>query len=380
VQITSLFMGTKGTRCRGFSSEPLTSAALASALGSRYLAIGYDQYVTKTNSLLFWKILSQNLYQTSIFSSGSLKWGNMYDLISADRVNYILSYNTTSKDEKHIYSLPDRIDYHLNDWIILKHYEKICRKVTSNKQRSISLFYTVNTHFPYYSIKEDRKFYPNLQGECPSSSTCSASHSFSICLKEQERCVNSYDNGIITFDRFLNKLLIILKEHKMLHRSMLIVTADHGECFGEHETFFHGSNLFNETVHIPLLIRVGRDLPEIRTRLKHNREEVYSTVDFAPTILESVGIKQPETFEGTSMLSLTPKPYDILAVTTLGKKVTIVTKERKHIYDTETRKALTFDLISDHEELNNLWSHNEINLSYFLKTLEKQQIIDRTIQ
>jgi arylsulfatase A-like enzyme len=140
---------------------------------------------------------------------------------------------------------------------------------------------------------------------------------------------------------------MMLKEHNMLQRSMLIVTADHGECFGEHDTFFHGSNLFNETVHIPLLIRVGRGLPEIRTRLDQNREEVYSTVDFAPTILESVGIKQPETFKGISMFSLMPKPYDILTITTLGKKVAVISKKRKHIYDIETREALTFDLLTD---------------------------------
>ncbi len=363
-----------------YSSEPLTSAALASALGSRYLAISYDQYATKTNSLLFWKLLSQNLYQTSIFSSGSLKWGNMFELISADRVNYILSYNTASEEEKHLFSLPDRIDYHLNDWVILKHYENICRKVTSNRKRTISVFYTVNTHFPYYSIQEDRKFYPTLQEENHSSNTCSAPHSFSRCIEARERCINTYDNSIVTFDRFLNELLMMLKEHNMLERSLLIVTADHGECFGEHDNFFHGSNLFNETVHIPLLIRVGRGLPEIRTRLEHNREEVYSTVDFAPTILESVGIEQPDTFKGTSMLSLTPKPYDILVITTLGKKVAVISKKRKYIYDTETKEALTFDLLADPKEVKNLWINNASNLSSFLKTLEMRQIISRSTQ
>ena len=363
-----------------YTSEPLTSAALASAIGSRYLAISNDQHQVRTNSLIFWEHLSKKSYRPSIFSSGRLKWGNMYVLIGADQIEDVFSYDRASKNEKHTFELPDRIDYHLNDWIVLKHYRNFIKSITVNKRRSISLFYLVNTHFPYFSFKEDRKFYPSLNRMSASASSSSNIRSFSNCLIEQQKCINSYDNSILSFDRFLEELLVMLSKFNILQSSLIIVTSDHGECFGEHHTFFHGSTLYNEITHIPLLIRVGRNLPELKARLSANRNNVYSMVDIAPTLLESAGIRQPDTFHGTSMLSTYPKPYEILVVTTLGKKVAIVTTTHKYIYDLETRKAFDFNMISDHQELNNLWVHNESNLTSFLKTLETRQIISRTAQ
>jgi arylsulfatase A-like enzyme len=74
-----------------------------------------------------------------------------------------------------------------------------------------------------------------------------------------------------------------------------VVTADHGEAFGEHATVRHGFNLYDEEIRVPLILHVPgtspRTLPQPR-----------SAIDLAPTIAELLGQKPSERWRGVSLL------------------------------------------------------------------------------
>ncbi|MGC1434470.1 MAG: sulfatase-like hydrolase/transferase [Terriglobales bacterium] len=108
-----------------------------------------------------------------------------------------------------------------------------------------------------------------------------------------------YDGEIAYVDSAVGKLLTTLRSRGLYDQSLIVVVADHGEAFGEHGEWSHGLFLYDETIHVPLLIKLpsagsGRRLIESRVGL----------VDIAPTLLQEVGIAAPSAMQGQSLLEL----------------------------------------------------------------------------
>jgi choline-sulfatase len=74
-----------------------------------------------------------------------------------------------------------------------------------------------------------------------------------------------------------------------------VVMADHGEAFGEHKIFFHGQDLFDEQLRVPLIIAVPGQAPRVI-------EDDVALVDVAPTLLDLVGAPVPAAMRGRSLV------------------------------------------------------------------------------
>src|SRR5262249_44967549 len=111
--------------------------------------------------------------------------------------------------------------------------------------------------------------------------------------------VGRYDGDILFVDTVFGKLLARLRELDLLERTVMIVTADHGEEFYDHQNWGHGHSVYNELLHVPLLVRYPRLLP----RAAHVDAPVMS-VDVMPTILDLTGTAIPPTLAGRSLLKL----------------------------------------------------------------------------
>ena len=72
---------------------------------------------------------------------------------------------------------------------------------------------------------------------------------------------------------------------KLPDDALIVVASDHGEAFGEHDTFLHGHNLFDETVHVPLIVRWPGGAHAGSTV-----DQNVGLAQIAPTILEQVGL------------------------------------------------------------------------------------------
>jgi len=75
---------------------------------------------------------------------------------------------------------------------------------------------------------------------------------------------NSYDAAIAYLDDQLNRLLEALQARGVLDNTVVIVTSDHGEQFGEHGLFLHGNSLYQPLLHVPLVIRYPPSVPQGR--------------------------------------------------------------------------------------------------------------------
>lgn len=67
--------------------------------------------------------------------------------------------------------------------------------------------------------------------------------------------VDLYDESILQLDHALGELFAELKDRGLLERTIIIVTSDHGESWGEHGMIYHGHSLYWEQTHVPLLVR-----------------------------------------------------------------------------------------------------------------------------
>jgi arylsulfatase A-like enzyme/Flp pilus assembly protein TadD len=106
-----------------------------------------------------------------------------------------------------------------------------------------------------------------------------------------------YDGEIAYTDAALGKLFAYLRSHALFETSTIAVMADHGEALGQHGEEAHGIFLYDETVHVPLLIK----LPEGRFAGRRISSRV-RLVDVAPTILEAAAIPIPDEMQGESLL------------------------------------------------------------------------------
>jgi len=110
-----------------------------------------------------------------------------------------------------------------------------------------------------------------------------------------------YDGEIAYVDASVGKLLSALRAQNLYDGALIAVMADHGESLGAHGENTHGVFLYDETIHVPLLLK----LPANRNSGKQVEARA-SLVDVAPTILQSVGITVPAEMQGTSLLTMIP--------------------------------------------------------------------------
>ena len=99
--------------------------------------------------------------------------------------------------------------------------------------------------------------------------------------------MEKYDYEIAFCDRWLGKLLDAVEEAGLADNTAIVVMADHGEAWGEHKLYFHGQDLFDEQLRVPLIIVV----PGTERRRVIDDRSRWSTS--APTLLDLVGAPDP---------------------------------------------------------------------------------------
>lgn len=112
-----------------------------------------------------------------------------------------------------------------------------------------------------------------------------------------EERVDLYDAEIWEADRQLGRLLNALRKRKLWDDTIVIVSGDHGEEFGEHGQRFHGSNLYEPQVRTALILRVPGVAAQRVTAAA-------SLTDLSPTLLNLLGLRAA--FTQTHSRNLTP--------------------------------------------------------------------------
>lgn len=109
-----------------------------------------------------------------------------------------------------------------------------------------------------------------------------------------------YDAEIRFADHNVGRILNTLKENSIYEDSLVIVTADHGEEFGEHGLYREHWSTYDGTQRVPLIVKPPQNIEhESRTENK-----LVTNVDLPPTIADCAGFQIPSSWQGRSLRPL----------------------------------------------------------------------------
>ena len=119
-----------------------------------------------------------------------------------------------------------------------------------------------------------------------------------------ERLHRLYEGEVAYLDEHLGVLFDDLRRRGLYDRTLVVLTADHGEEFHEHGGWWHGTTLYDEQIHVPLIVK-----PPGAHALARLRDELATSLDIAPTIVAAAHLKPPAVMQGHALpLDAGPAP------------------------------------------------------------------------
>jgi len=125
--------------------------------------------------------------------------------------------------------------------------------------------------------------------------------------RDLQHVVALYDGEIGWVDEHIGKLIAELKRRELWDDTIVVLTSDHGDEFFEHGEKGHQHSLYQELLHVPLIVRV----PGFAARQVDARVEL---IDVMPTLLDLVSVSAPSGLQGRSLApvlrgeALEPRP------------------------------------------------------------------------
>jgi len=106
----------------------------------------------------------------------------------------------------------------------------------------------------------------------------------------------AYDGAIAYMDGQIGRLFEQLKARGLYDKTMIVLTADHGEEFCEHGGWWHGQTLYDEQITVPLIVKAPRGGPAGVVN-----DAMVGSVDIAPTILAAANAPVPQAMVGKAL-------------------------------------------------------------------------------
>ncbi len=161
-----------------------------------------------------------------------------------------------------------------------------------------------------------------------------------------------YDGEIEFTDKHVKQLLEFVAKQPWASRVAIVVSADHGESFGEHGVYRHGFEIYENLVRVPWFFRVPGVTPR---RVEHAR----SHLDLAPTMLELLGAPADPALPGQSLVpellgEVTPGARDVIVdlprTSDNDRRRALITGSHKIISYGDDAYQQVYDVVADPDE------------------------------
>jgi arylsulfatase A-like enzyme len=155
-----------------------------------------------------------------------------------------------------------------------------------------------------------------------------------------------YDEEIRFLDRHLAAVVEAFEAQGMLEDTLIAVTSDHGEEFMDHGLLKHGFQLYDELVHVPLVLHWPNGLEPGR------RDTLASGIDLPTTLLTAAGIDVPAQFQGFDLLAEErgEAPVPLRTHFVNQRQHGFRTLRHKWIRDHGNAQTEVYDVVADPEE------------------------------
>jgi len=205
--------------------------------------------------------------------------------------NPMLTQRVTA-DQINGFAIPWLKEHTGDDWFLFIHYWDPHTPYCPPRSYR-GLFYHGNKSDPQNRsldpVKENKVLYPFIQRLLDAMGGD---------ITDLEYVISQYDAEIRYADEKFGEIISVLEESGILDETVIIVTSDHGESFGEHDVYFDHADVHEPIIHVPLIFKHSSFL---KGKVK---KAFVQLIDIAPTILELFRREVPLDFEGKSLLPL----------------------------------------------------------------------------
>ncbi len=163
-----------------------------------------------------------------------------------------------------------------------------------------------------------------------------------------------YYATISQIDHHVGRLITLLQEKGLYDRTLIVLTADHGEYLGFHHMLLKGNHMYDPLVKVPLIIKWPG-----QSQAGQSCERLVSNIDLAPTLCRAAGLTPPGEMPGEDLGSDSTGREMVLCESGRNQ-VMVRTRSYKLILDLSTpEKSHFFDLHVDPLEMHNLYRSPE---------------------
>jgi arylsulfatase A-like enzyme len=143
----------------------------------------------------------------------------------------------------------------------------------------------MDPHDPYFPHPYDGTGYARAANQKPAAEDAST-------------MIRLYDGEITFWDGEFGALIADLKRRGLYDDMTIVVTSDHGEEFFDHGGFWHGTTLYDEQLHVPLLLKLPKN-QQGGSAVSHWVE----SIDIMPTLLRLAGLQVPSGVQGKDLMT-----------------------------------------------------------------------------
>jgi arylsulfatase A-like enzyme len=118
-------------------------------------------------------------------------------------------------------------------------------------------------------------------------------------ISDKDYVIAQYDGAIAYMDAAIQTIFNALATKGILDESIVVINSDHGETLYDHECYFDHHSMYDQTLHVPLILRYPGKVPAGLRVGGYNRHQ-----DLMPTLLELAGIESGIQFDGKSLMPM----------------------------------------------------------------------------
>lgn len=261
------------------------------------------------------QVLATQGYRTCYAHSGYWGWQKRDAFLKARGVDAVVDAGSHPGQEINSWGIDDQTMYRdVLDWI------------DQDRERPFFAYaYTIETHHPYFPTGEHRDF----------------------GVKDEE--LDRFLNALRAADAKVAWFMSELEKRGLADSTLVAITGDHGESFGQHNLRTHSFGIYEQAVHVPFVL-VHKGLSDLPRKCAN----VGRHIDVAPTLLDVLNIPAPKEWQGESLFRQTgdERAYFL----SVGHEVVLGLRDGqyKYHYYVDTSHEELFDLARDPREDENL--------------------------
>lgn len=257
-----------------YAHAPSTNLTLVSLLGSMYPYLSYQSITQEAPDVdipTLSSVLKNEGFRTSFFTSADLRFQNCREFLTHRGFDVVEDFSEIKCSEEFKLESNEYVEGNGIDDICLS--DRLFSWIDEDStQNFFSMLWTVQGHYPYFFAGQEKDF------------------------GVSDYNFNRYLNCLKHNDELVGRIMKSLEERGLAATTLVVVVGDHGEAFGQHGQYGHGTAIYEENVKVPLYF--------INSTLFNGERkfDIAGMKDIASTALSIIDVDIPKNWQGLNLL------------------------------------------------------------------------------